>query len=67
MLQGSREVIRESRNLENVTQEITGGINEIALGAEQINEAVNMVNDITVKNRESINLLVKEVSLFKVE
>jgi len=67
MLQGSREVIKESRNLENVTQEITGGINEIALGAEQINEAVNMVNDITVKNRENINLLVKEVSLFKVE
>ena len=67
MLQGSREVIKESRNLESVTQEITGGINEIALGAEQINEAVNMVNDITVKNRENINLLVKEVSLFKVE
>ncbi|WP_461252269.1 methyl-accepting chemotaxis protein, partial [Treponema sp. R8-4-B8] len=47
MLQGSREVIRERRNLENVTQEITGGINEIALGAEQINEAVKMVNDRT--------------------
>jgi len=66
MLQGSREVIKESRNLENVTHEIEGGINEIALGAEQINEAVNMVNDITVKNRENINFLVKEVSLFKV-
>jgi len=66
MLRGSREVIKESRNLENVTQEITGGINEIALGAEHINEAVNMVNDITVKNRENIDLLVKEVSLFKV-
>jgi len=26
-----------------------------------------MVNDITVKNRENINLLAKEVSLFKVE
>jgi len=67
MLEGSNEVIKESRNLEQVTQEITGGINEIAIGAEQINETVNMVNDITVKNRENINLLVKEVSLFKVE
>jgi len=66
MFEGSREVIQESRNLDHVTQEITGGINEMATGAEQINAAVNRVNDITVKNRENIDLLVKEVSLFKV-
>jgi len=66
MLEGSQEVIRESKNLGQVTQEISGGISEMAIGAEQINEAVNMVNDISVKNRENIDLLVKEVSLFKV-
>jgi methyl-accepting chemotaxis protein len=67
MLNGSREVIKESRNLEHVTQEISGGINEMATGAEQVNIAVNRVNEISAKNRENIDHLVREVSLFKVE
>ena len=67
MLGGSKEVRREGGNLEKVTQEITGGMNEMAIGAEQINVAVNEVNDLSGKNRENIDLLVKEVSRFKVE
>ena len=66
MLEGSREVINESKNLELVTQEISGGMNEMAVGAEQINEAVNKVNEISEKNKTNIDLLVKEVSRFKV-
>jgi len=67
MLEGSEEVIKESTNLERVTQEITSGMNEMAAGANQINIAVNQVNEISVRNRENISLLVKEVSRFKVE
>jgi methyl-accepting chemotaxis protein len=67
MLEGSKEVIQESKNLERVTEEITGGMNEMAIGSDQINIAVNQVNEISVKNRENIDLLVKEVSRFKVE
>ncbi|MCL2831979.1 MAG: methyl-accepting chemotaxis protein [Treponema sp.] len=67
MLEGSKEIIQEGKNLENVTQEITGGMNEMALGADQINIAVNEVNSISEKNKESIDMLVKEVSRFKVE
>jgi methyl-accepting chemotaxis protein len=67
MLDGSKEVIHESKNLEKVTQEITGGMNEMASGADQINVAVTRVNEISAKNRENIDLLVKEVSRFKVE
>ena len=67
MLEGSREVIQESRNLEMMTQEITGGMNEMAVGAEQINGAVNQANGMSVQNKESIDLLVKEISLFKIE
>jgi methyl-accepting chemotaxis protein len=52
MLEGSHEVIKESKNLEQVTQEI--------------NTAVNRINEITAKNRENINTLVREVSMFKV-
>jgi methyl-accepting chemotaxis protein len=67
MQEGSKEVIHEGKNLEMATQEITGGMNEMAAGADQINTAVNEVNDLTVKNKNSINMLVEEVSRFKVE
>jgi methyl-accepting chemotaxis protein len=67
MLEGSKEVITEGKNLEMVTQEITNGMNEMATGADQINIAVTRVNDISVQNKENIDVLVKEVSRFKVE
>ena len=67
MLEGSKEVVNESRNLERVTQEITGGMNEMASGAEQMNVAVHHVSEISVKNSEAIETLLKEVSRFKVE
>jgi methyl-accepting chemotaxis protein len=60
-------VIQESKNLERVTQEITGGMNEMATGAEQINVAVSRVNEISGQNKETIDVLVREVSRFKVE
>jgi methyl-accepting chemotaxis protein len=41
-------------------------MNEMAAGAEQINIAVNQVNDISGKNRDGINTLMREVSRFKV-
>ena len=66
MLDGAKEVIRESSNLEVATQEITSGINEMAMGAEQINAAVNNVNTISGQNREGIDVLIGEVSRFKV-
>ncbi|MDR0589020.1 MAG: methyl-accepting chemotaxis protein, partial [Spirochaetaceae bacterium] len=67
MLEGSKEVINESKNLEMVTQEITTGMNEMATGADQINVAVDRVNNITGQNKENIEILVEEVSKFKVE
>jgi len=67
MLIGAKEVIQESNNLEEATQEITGGMNEMASGADQVNVAVHHVNEISGKNQEAINSLMKEVSRFKVE
>jgi len=67
MLDGSKEVLHESQNLEKITQEITGGMNEMASGADQMNVAVHHVNEISGKNRDAINVLLKEVSRFKVE
>ncbi|MCL2213894.1 MAG: hypothetical protein FWC06_01670 [Treponema sp.] len=57
MRTGSTEVINEGKNLEVITQEITGGMNEMASGADQINVAVN---------HERVTILMKEVERFKV-
>ncbi|MDR1029656.1 MAG: methyl-accepting chemotaxis protein [Treponema sp.] len=67
MLEGSEQVIHEGKRLVLITQEIANGMNEMASGLEQINIAVNQVNEISGQNKESINVLVKEVSKFKVE
>jgi methyl-accepting chemotaxis protein len=67
MLEGSKQVIQEGNNLELVTQEITNGMNEMATGADQINVAVNRVNTISEQNKDNIEVLVREVSKFKVE
>jgi methyl-accepting chemotaxis protein len=67
MLQGSRKVIQEGKNLELVTHDITDGANEMAIGAEQINVAVTRVNELSGQNQSNINILVEEVSRFKIE
>jgi methyl-accepting chemotaxis protein len=67
MLEGSKGVIAEGKNLEQLTGEISGGMNEMATGTEQINIAINEINNLSEENREDINLLVHEVSKFKVE
>ena len=66
MLEGSKEVISESKNLERATQEITNGINEMAAAAEQVNRAVNTVNDLSGRTQENISTLTRAVSRFKV-
>ncbi|MDR3161016.1 MAG: methyl-accepting chemotaxis protein, partial [Spirochaetaceae bacterium] len=67
MLEGSRQIIQESKNLEMTTQEIKNGMNEMAAGADQINVAVTRVNTISGQNKENIDILVREVSVFKVD
>jgi methyl-accepting chemotaxis protein len=67
MLEGSNQVVLEGKNLERVTQEITSGMNEMVVAVEQIDGAVIRVNTIAGENKESIDVLVQEVSRFKVE
>jgi methyl-accepting chemotaxis protein len=67
MLEGSRQIIEEGRNLELATAEISGGMNEMAAGTDHINAAVDRVNAISGENKANIDILVREVSKFKVE
>jgi len=67
MLEGSKEVITESRSLEKATAEISDSINEMAGDAGKINSAVNHVEAISKTNKDCIDTLFTEVSKFKVE
>jgi methyl-accepting chemotaxis protein len=67
MLEGSKEVIVESRNMEKAAGEISESMNEMTSGAGQINIAVNQVESISKTNKDCIDTLFAEVSKFKVE
>ena len=66
MLKGGEGVAEEMRKLDDLTRIITESMNEMASGAVQISNAVQEVNEITQKNKYSIENLTEEVSKFKV-
>ena len=66
MLKGGEGVAVEMRKLDDLTRVITESMNEMASGAVQINNAVQEVNEITQKNKRSIEALSAEVGKFKV-
>jgi len=66
MLRGGEGAVQEMHKLDDLTHRITESMNEMASGAVQINNAVQEVNEMTQKNRKSIENLVSEVGKFKV-
>jgi methyl-accepting chemotaxis protein len=67
MREESKNIIKESQNLEKITADITAAVNEMADGTTQINSAIESVNNTTNQNKDSINVLMTEVVKFKVE
>ena len=66
MLRGGENVAQEMQKLDELTRVITDSMNEMASGAVQISNAVQEVNTISQKNKQSIENLANEVSKFKV-
>ena len=66
MLKGGEGVAKEMQKLDGLTRVITDSMNEMASGAVQINNAVQEVNEITQRNKRSIENLAQEVGKFKV-
>jgi len=66
MLRGGENVAKEMQKLDALTRIITDSMNEMAAGALQISNAIQEVNDISQKNKASIQNLVEEVGKFKV-
>ncbi len=67
MLKGGEGAAHEMHTLDELTRIITDSMNEMASGAVQINNAVQEVNAMTQKNRESIEKLASEVGKFKIK
>ena len=66
MLSGSRDVLAEMKQLALATHEIKGSMNEMAAGTQEINSAVQHVDQISNKNKDSIDMLMTEIARFKV-
>ncbi|MDR1785453.1 MAG: methyl-accepting chemotaxis protein [Spirochaetaceae bacterium] len=66
MRESSAKVFKEAENLEIATQEISGGMKEMAIGAAQVNTAITHVNELSGKNKESIDVLIREIERFTV-
>ncbi|MFC2329734.1 MAG: hypothetical protein ACFNKL_01485, partial [Treponema sp.] len=63
---GGKGVAEEMRKLDGLTAVIKDSMNEMAAGVQQINNAVQEVNDLARKNKDSIEGLAEEVGKFKV-
>jgi methyl-accepting chemotaxis protein len=66
MLAGSREIIEKGKNLETLTADLTDRMNQIASGMDQLNATIKRVQDMSQENKQSIGVLMKEITRFKI-
>lgn len=66
MLSGSEQIGAEGQTLDTLAVEILTDIQEIVVDIEQINSAIATVQGISLKNKESIDVLTHEVQRFTV-
>jgi methyl-accepting chemotaxis protein len=67
MLSDSKKVIEEAATLKNLTAGLTSGMDGITQGMGQISTAVNRIQEISGENKDSIDVLIGEISKFKVK
>jgi methyl-accepting chemotaxis protein len=67
MLTGAGMVIAEGKQLESVTSELSCCISEVVSEVGQIGSAVNRIQEIGTENRYSIDVLIQEISKFKID
>ena len=66
MLKGGERAAEKIHRLKDFADAVTESMTEMAAGTAQINDAVQEVNSITQRNKQSIQNLASEVSRFKV-
>ena len=67
MLTGSREVVGEGKNLEILTEAITRGMNDIKNNVQELSATVTHAEQISIENKESIDVLLEEITRFKID
>lgn len=67
MVTASNKVLSEHQELKRITNEITNGMAEMASATGEINTSVSSVNDLSERNRESIQSLTTELDHFKTD
>jgi methyl-accepting chemotaxis protein len=67
MHSNSREVIDEGKNLDALTRDLSGSVDEIASEMGQIDAAVNRIQEMGVENNQSIEMLIREISKFRID
>ena len=66
MLNEAGSTLETMQTLHRVTLEIRQGMDEIATGTSDINQALSVISDQGVRNKESVNELAGEASRFRV-
>ncbi|MCL2293679.1 MAG: bacteriohemerythrin [Spirochaetes bacterium] len=66
MREGSREVIKEGKNLINAAEEISAELNDMSSRAGEVNSSVNHTNNISRKNKGNIDVLREAISRYVV-
>jgi methyl-accepting chemotaxis protein len=64
MLTGSREVVGEGKSLEEATAVLTSGMKDIVEDLKTLNTTVSRADEISRENKESIDVLLEEISRF---
>ncbi|MDR1950443.1 MAG: methyl-accepting chemotaxis protein [Spirochaetaceae bacterium] len=67
MLAESNRIVDNGRGLNSLTAEIMNSMGEITVGMEHVNRAVARINEISLGNKHSIEVLVNEIARFRVE
>jgi methyl-accepting chemotaxis protein len=67
MFTGSGHIMDNDRSLEDLTAEFMNSVGEITAGMEQINRTVARLNEISLGNKQSIEVLVNGIARFRLE
>jgi methyl-accepting chemotaxis protein len=59
-------LVNETTDLLKISHETVGAMNEMAEGVNQINIAINQINDMSAQNKSNINALDQEMEKFSV-
>jgi len=65
MLTGSKKITESGNTLESLTSEVLKGITEISKGINIINDDVQRIQEISIQNKKSVDVLINAITKFR--